>query len=161
MSLLKFEVNSELNLKSLTFKTRVEPCCEQITVRKSEQRIPPTSCRRRSRVSKQMLFGLRYYYLLVDKTITNCTEALQLINHARGTVFSVTKRLPKRWPRKRGGPKGGHGIVSSTKNANNTTSHSWDNCVRTTICWVDLLTNEELRSSKNRKQNMLVISYTK
>ena len=53
-------------------------------MRKFRERIPPTSCRRRSRVPKQRLVGLRYSYLLVDKTTTNRTEALQLLDPATG-----------------------------------------------------------------------------
>ena len=80
-------------------------------MRESEQRIPPTSCQRRSRVLKQMLVELRYSYLLVDETTTNRTEALQLLNHTTGDVSSVTKRWSDRWLRKRGSPKGGYGLV--------------------------------------------------
>ena len=62
----------------------MEPCCEKTGVRKFRELIPPTSCRRRSRVPKQRLVGLRYSYLLVDKTTTNRTEALQLLDPATG-----------------------------------------------------------------------------
>jgi hypothetical protein len=55
-------------------------------VRKAKQRIPPTSCQRRSRVPKQRLVGLRYSHILVDETTTNRTEALQLLDRATGDV---------------------------------------------------------------------------
>ena len=44
-----------------------------------------------------MLFGLRYAYLLVDETISNRTEALQLLNRATGDVSL-----------RNGGPIGGY-----------------------------------------------------
>ena len=93
------------------FKSKLEPCCEQIAVRDPKERIPTSSRRRRPCVPKQMLFGLRYSYLLVDKTISNRTEALQLLGCARRDVDIVTRWLSDRWLRKRGCPKGGYGLV--------------------------------------------------
>ena len=58
-----------------------------------------------------MLYGLGYSYLLVDETITNRTETLQLLDCARGDVASVTICLFDKWLRKRGCPRGGYGLV--------------------------------------------------
>ena len=112
MPLLRFEINLELNPKKMKLKNKVEPCCEQIVVWKSEQRIPPTSCQGRYRVPKQKLVGLWYSYLIVDTTTTNCTEAWQLLNCITGHWARVMRRLSDRWLRKSGCLKGGYELVS-------------------------------------------------
>ena len=89
----------------------MEPCYERIPVRTSEQRISPTSYQRRSHVPTQRLVGLKYYYPLADKTTTNRTKALQLLNCATGDVDRVTRRLSNRWLQKRGCHKDGCGLV--------------------------------------------------
>ena len=80
-------------------------------MRKSKQHIPSTSWRKVTRGPRQRMVGLRYSYLLVDETIVNRTEALQLLNRATGDVSSVTKPLSERWLGQRGCPKDGCTLV--------------------------------------------------
>ena len=63
-------------------------------MRSSEQPVPSTCWQKVTPSPRQMLFGLRYSYLLVDETITNHNEALQLLNCATGDVSSVKNGGP-------------------------------------------------------------------
>ena len=92
-------------------------------MRKPKHHIPSTSWRKGCHGTRQRLIELRDYYLRVDKTNSNHTESLHLLNRTTVDIFNITKWLSDWWLGPMGCPKDGYVLVHLSHNS--PIKHHW------------------------------------